>query len=92
MLIKAADTPEIQQLQEEFSKQPTNDLALKLALQLHQANRNEEALKLLFHILRQDLGAEDGKIKQEFLSILAAIGTNDPLTNKFRRLLYSLLY
>lgn len=92
LLIKAADTPEIQQLQEEFAKQPTHDLALKLALQLHQANRNEEALELLFTILRQDLGAEDGKIKQEFLSILAAIGNNDPVTNKYRRLLYSLLY
>jgi len=92
LLIKAADTPEIQQLQEEFAKQPTHDLALKLALQLHQANRNEEALDLLFTILRQDLGAEDGKIKQEFLSILAAIGNNDPVTNKYRRLLYSLLY
>ena len=61
-------------------------------MQLHQANRNEEALDLLFTILRQDLGAEDGKIKQEFLSILAAIGNNDPVTNKYRRLLYSLLY
>ena len=92
LLIKAADTPEIQQLQEEFAKQPTHDLALKLALQLHQANRNEEALDLLFTILRQDLGAEEGKIKQEFLSILTAIGNNDPVTNKYRRLLYSLLY
>ncbi|EHK89667.1 co-chaperone YbbN [Aggregatibacter actinomycetemcomitans] len=92
LLIKAADTPEIQQLQEEFAQQPTNDLALKLALQLHQANRNEEALDLLFKILRQDLSAEEGKIKQEFLAILAAIGNNDPVANKYRRLIYSLLY
>ena len=92
LLIKAADTPEIQQLQAEFARNPNNDIALKLALQLHQANRNEEALDLLFNILRQDLGAHNGEVKQQFLSILAAMGGNDPLTNKYRRLLYSLLY
>ena len=32
--------------------------ALKLAVQLHQANRNEEALDLLFSILKQDISAE----------------------------------
>jgi predicted thioredoxin domain-containing protein len=65
---------------------------LKLAVQLHQANRNEEALDLLFSILKQDLSAENGEVKQQFLSILSAIGNADPITNKYRRLLYSLLY
>ena len=92
LLIKAADTPEIQQLQADFARNPSNEIALKLALQLHQANRNEEALELLFHILKADLGAQNGEVKQQFLSILSAIGGNDPLTNKYRRLLYSLLY
>ncbi|AAU37559.1 putative thioredoxin [Basfia succiniciproducens] len=92
LLIKAADTPEIQQLQADFSKKPTTEIALKLAVQLHQANRNEEALELLFNILKQDLSAQNGEVKQQFLSILSAIGNNDPLTNKYRRLLYSLLY
>ena len=53
-LIKAADTPEIQQLQADYAKNPTPEIALKLAVQLHQANRNEEALDLLFSILKQD--------------------------------------
>lgn len=92
LLIKASDTPEIQQLQTDFDKNPSTEIALKLALQLHQANRNEEALNLLFHILRKDLNAEQGEVKQQFLSILSAIGNNDPITNKYRRLLYSLLY
>lgn len=92
LLIKAADTPEIQQLQADFAKNPTAEIALKLALQLHQANRNEEALNLLFDILKQDLNELNGEVKQQFLSILAAIGSNDPITNKYRRLLYSLLY
>lgn len=92
LLIKAADTPEIQQLQADYAKNPTPEIALKLAVQLHQANRNEEALDLLFSILKQDLSAENGEVKQQFLSILSAIGNADPITNKYRRLLYSLLY
>lgn len=92
LLIKAADTPEIQQLQADFAKNPTAEIALKLAVQLHQANRNEEALELLFSILKSDLNAENGEVKKQFLEILAAMGNNDPLTNKYRRLLYSLLY
>ena len=92
LLIKAADTPEIQQLQADYAKNPTPEIALKLAVQLHQANRNEEALDLLFNILKQDLSAENGEVKQQFLSILSAIGNADSITNKYRRLLYSLLY
>ena len=90
--IQAADTPEIQQLQVDYAKNPTAEIAIKLAIQLHQAGRNEEALTLLFGILKTDLGAQNGEVKQQFLSILSAMGNADPLTNKFRRLLYSLLY
>ncbi len=92
LLIKAADTPEIQQLQADYANHPTAEIALKLAIQLHQANRNEEALELLFGILKNDLGAAGGEVKQQFLSILAALGNSEPFTNKYRRLLYSLLY
>ena len=90
--IQAADTPEIQQLQADYAKNPTDEIAIKLAVQLHQAGRNEEALTLLFGILKTDLGTQNGEVKQQFLSILSAMGNADPLTNKFRRLLYSLLY
>lgn len=90
--IQAADTPEIQQLQADHAKNPTAEIAIKLAVQLHQAGRNEEALTLLFGILKTDLGTQNGEVKQQFLSILSAMGNADPLTNKFRRLLYSLLY
>ncbi|KGQ70692.1 hypothetical protein OA57_04830 [Chelonobacter oris] len=92
LLIQAADTPEIQQLQQDFSRNPSPEIALKLALQLHQAARNEEALALLFGFLKQDLAVLNGDLKQQYLSILAAIGNSDPITNKYRRLLYSLLY
>ena len=92
LLKQAADTPEIQQLQADFSKNPSPQIAIKLAVQLHQAGRYEEALELLFNMLRNDLNIENGEVKQQFLSILAAIGNTDPVTNKYRRLFYSLLY
>ncbi|MGV6989763.1 co-chaperone YbbN [Testudinibacter sp. P80/BLE/0925] len=92
LLIQAADTPEIQQLQQDFSRNPSPEIALQLALQLHQAARNEEALSLLLGFLKQDLNAANGEVKQQYLSILSAIGSSDPLANQYRRQLYSLLY
>ncbi|WP_312655522.1 co-chaperone YbbN [Kluyvera ascorbata] len=93
LLKQAADTPEIQQLQQEVEANPEDAaLASKLALQLHQVGRNEEALELLFSHLRKDLGAADGQARKMLQEILAALGTGDALASKYRRQLYSLLY
>ena len=93
LLKQAADTPEIQQLQQQVEQNPDDAaLASKLALQLHQVGRNEEALELLFSHLRKDLGAADGQARKMLQEILAALGTGDALASKYRRQLYSLLY
>lgn len=93
LLKQAADTPEIQQLQQQVEQNPDDAaLASKLALQLHQVGRNEEALELLFSHLRKDLGAADGQTRKMLQEILAALGTGDALASKYRRQLYSLLY
>lgn len=93
LLRQAADSPEIQQLQAELAADPSNaNLANSLAIQLQQVGRNEEALELLFQLLRSDLGAGEGQIRKTFQEILAALGTGDALATKFRRQLYSLLY
>lgn len=93
LLKQAADTPEIQLLQQQVEQNPDDaELASKLALQLHQVGRNEEALELLFSHLRKDLGAADGQARKMLQEILAALGTWDALASKYRRLLYSLLY
>ena len=93
LLKQAADTPEIQQLQQQIAAEPDNaELATKLALQLHQVGRNEEALALLFSYLKKDLGAADGQARKILQEILAALGTGDALAAKYRRQLYSLLY
>lgn len=93
LLKQAADTPEIQLLQQQVEQNPDDaELASKLTLQLHQVGRNEEALELLFSHLRKDLGAADGQARKMLQEILAALGTGDALASKYRRLLYSLLY
>ncbi|MBS5774273.1 MAG: co-chaperone YbbN [Enterobacter cloacae] len=93
LLRKAADTPEIQQLQQQVADNPEDAaLATQLALQLHRVGRNEEALELLFNHLRKDLGAANGDARKTLQEILAALGTGDALASKYRRQLYSLLY
>lgn len=93
LLRQAADTPEIQQLQQQVADRPDDaSLASQLALQLHQVGRNEEALALLFTHLQKDLGAADGQARKMLQEILAALGTGDALASKYRRKLYSLLY
>lgn len=93
LLKQAADTPEIQLLQQQVEIDPTNaTLATQLALQLHQVGRNEEALELLFSHLSKDLAAADGQARKMLQEILAALGTGDALASKYRRKLYSLLY
>lgn len=74
LLKQAADTPEIQQLQQQVAENPEDAaLATQLALQLHQVGRNEEALELLFGHLRKDLTAADGQTRKTFQEILAAL-------------------
>ncbi|MCT4710642.1 co-chaperone YbbN [Enterobacteriaceae bacterium H11S18] len=93
LLKQAADTPEIQQLQQQVDQDPENaQLASQLALQLHQVGRNEEALELLYTHLKKDLGAADGNVRKMLMEILAALGTGDALASKYRRQMYSLLY
>ncbi|MFK3660143.1 co-chaperone YbbN [Scandinavium sp. NPDC088450] len=93
LLKQAADTPEIQQLQQQVAANPEDAaLASQLSLQLHQVGRNEEALELLFSHLKKDLGAADGQARKMMQEILAALGTGDALASKYRRQLYSLLY
>ncbi|CDG48642.1 co-chaperone YbbN [Serratia symbiotica] len=89
LLKQAANTPEIQQLQQQVQQQPEN---VDLALQLHQVGHHEEALKLLMGHLKRDLAAADGSARKTLMDILATLGTSDALAAKYRRQLYSLLY
>ncbi|PXB01428.1 co-chaperone YbbN [Pectobacterium carotovorum] len=93
LLKQAADTPEIQHLQQQLDADPQNaELAVQLALQLHQVGRNEEALELLMGFLKKDLAAANGSARKTLMDIMAALGTSDALAARYRRQLYSLLY
>lgn len=88
---QAADTPEIQALQKALSEDPDNmDVKVSLAIQLQQANRNEEALELLLQVLKKDLNF--GEARKSALDIINALPDGDALASKFRRKLYSLMY
>ncbi|MCA6940673.1 thioredoxin family protein [Pectobacterium polaris] len=93
LLKQAADTPEIQHLQQQLDIDPQNaELAVQLALQLHQVGRNEEALELLMGFLKKDLAVANGSARKTLMDIMAALGTSDALAARYRRQLYSLLY
>ncbi|WGE31237.1 co-chaperone YbbN [Actinobacillus genomosp. 2] len=91
LLEQANESPELQQLQADYANNKTPEIAIRLANQLHQAHKNEDALELLFDWLKTDLNVANGEVKNQFLAILSALG-NDPIVPKFRRQLYSLLY
>ncbi|CDG87272.1 co-chaperone YbbN [Xenorhabdus bovienii] len=90
---QAANSPEIQQLQQALEIQPENaELAVQLATKLHEVGRNEEALELLFSFLKKDLSTADGAVKKMLMDIISTLETGDTLASKYRRHVYSLLY
>lgn len=87
---QAADSPQIRDLQEAFAKNPQDmEIAKQLAIALSEGGRHEEALNMLFEILKKDLG--NAEIKKTFLDILCTLSGN-PLQKTFRRKLYTLMY
>lgn len=87
---EAADSPEIRDLQKAYEENPQDTETIKkLAVALSNGGRNEEALNLLFEILKKDLS--NIEIKQTFLDILSTLSGN-PLQKTFRRKLYTLMY
>jgi len=90
---EASDTPEIRQLQAQLNEQPDSlDLQYQLALQFSQANRQQEALELLYAILKFDREFNDNAARRAYLDLLKTLGPKDPLAIEYQRKLYSLLY
>ncbi len=91
--LQAADSPELQRLEQEYAADTGNlALACELAIQYNQVGRDEEALELLWNVLKVDLGAQDGEVKKTFMDILSALGQGNAIAGKYRRQLYSILY
>ncbi|ANS84729.1 Thioredoxin [Vibrio scophthalmi] len=90
---QAANSPEIQSLEIAFAQDQDNaKLALDLALNYHNVNRDEEALELIWRFIVKNLNALDGEMKKTFMDILSALGQGNPLAAQYRRQLYSILY
>jgi len=87
----AQESPEIKALQSKVEKYP-NDLEIQaeLADELNKAGRKEEALELLFNILKKDLNF--AQVKPTYLEVIASLPDGDSLAAKYRRKLYSILY
>lgn len=93
LLAEAAETPEIQELQQRLQAQPDDlEVAYELAVQYSQAGRSEEALETLFGVLTRDKGFRDGGARKTFLDILNGLPKGDPLAARYQRKLFTLLY
>jgi putative thioredoxin len=88
---QASDTPEIQALSQSLEAEP-DSLQIKqdLAVALHSANRDDEALALLLQVLAKDMSF--GEAKKTFLDIIASLPDGDSVKATYRRKLYTLLY
>jgi putative thioredoxin len=88
---QAADSPEINALEEKLVADADNiELQHQLAAQYSQVNRHEDALNLLFRLVQKD--GSDTVSKDLLLDVMKALPDGDPLANKFRRKLYTLMY
>ena len=90
---EAANSPEIQTLESELQKNPTDiNIQHQLASQYSQVNRYEDALKILFRLVQAGDAQTRDKSKELFLDVLKSLPDGDALANKYRRKLYTLLY
>ena len=91
LAIQAADSPEIKALEAQLASDTDNvELQHQLVAQYSQVNRHEEALNLLFRLMQKDSG--DAVSKSLYLDVLKSLPDGDPLANKYRRKLYTLMY
>jgi putative thioredoxin len=91
LAIQAADSPEIKALEAQLLNDADNvELQHQLVAQYSQVNRHEEALNLLFRLMQKDSG--DAVSKSLYLDVLKSLPDGDPLANKYRRKLYTLMY
>jgi putative thioredoxin len=88
---KASESPELIELQAKHEQNP-DDMTTKveLAIQLQQAHKSEQALSLLFEVMKKDMNFGDAK--KTMLDMINALADGDPLKSSYRRKLYSLLY
>jgi putative thioredoxin len=89
---QSAQTPEITALEKQLETAPDKmAIEYQLAIQYNHANRNGEALALLYKLLVNNLDYDNGSPKKAMIDILATID-DAALVSEYRRKLYSLLH
>ncbi|RJE77783.1 co-chaperone YbbN [Pseudoalteromonas citrea] len=89
--LQAQESPEIQTLSKALEAEPdNNDIKVELASLFNDTGKKEQALELLFSVLRKDLNFGDAK--KQYLDIVASLPDGDAIAATYRRKLYSLLY
>ena len=87
---QAQDSPALKELENKYKNSPENtDIVIQYAVALSEVGKKEQALAILYSVLAKDLGNEN--VKKTFLDILNTLG-GDPLQNRYRRKLYTLMY
>ncbi|WP_320825451.1 co-chaperone YbbN [Reinekea sp.] len=93
LMLQAADSPEILELQQALTADPDNlELKYSLALQFSQHERVEDALQAVLEVLQKDKQYSDGAARKTMLDLLQSLGKGDPLAAKYQRKLFTLLY
>lgn len=89
--VEAKDSPEIKALAQQVDAEPDNfELAVQLANAHLEAGSKEQALTVLFTILKRDLSY--GEVKKQYLEIIDTLPAGDSVATQYRRKLYSILY
>jgi putative thioredoxin len=93
LMLEAAETPEIKELQAQLESDPDNlELQFELAVQFSQAERVEEALQTILGVLQKDKNFKDGAARKTMIDILSSLGKGDPLAAQYQRKLFTLMY
>ncbi|MCZ0960157.1 thioredoxin [Paracoccus sp. EF6] len=90
---QAANAGPLGDLQARVEADPTDQQArLEYAQALHAAGRVEEAIDILLDSFRRDRDWNDGAVKAQLLTIFDSLKPSDPLVQKGRRRLSSLIF
>jgi putative thioredoxin len=88
---QAADTPEIQELQNKLAATPDDlETMCKLAVQYSQVGKSEQALETILKVVTADINFAEAK--KLMLDMIAALPDGDPLASQYRRKLFTLMY
>ena len=93
LLRQAAEAGPVAELTAEVEADPANHQArFDLAKALHAEGRVEEAVEQLLELFRRDREWNDGAAKAQLFTIFEALKPNDPIAQKGRRRLSSMIF